>query len=259
MSRRIRSAGMVGKGSSVDWCSPPAFVRLLPRFGFVALDPFSNPNAIVGAALELYGPHAGCRRSAWLEANFPRVGVVDDGLAFDWTAFVSAVRSRSEGDAFAYVNPPWGEEIGEYTSKINLEGNRGTEIVALLPSRTDTAWMHRDVFAGAGSCIFVGKNPDDHARPGRRSRIEFYLPGRPSSGSNVPNVVAYWGRRHAAFVDVFGHLGRFVPLASDLAHAVSTELQRNRRAPAEPPCAVTRGAEPGGTGATRPATGCTSA
>lgn len=41
-----------------------------------------------------------------------------------------------------FLNPPYGRHIGRWIAKAYHESERGSTIVCLLPSRTDTAWFH---------------------------------------------------------------------------------------------------------------------
>ena len=48
-----------------------------------------------------------------------------------------------------YCNPPYGREIGKWTSRMKGDG------VALLPARTDTAWFHSDILPKASRIRFI--------------------------------------------------------------------------------------------------------
>ena len=54
----------------------------------------------------------------------------DDGLSKSW------------GGEVVFCNPPYGKEIGDWCAKCALEAIHGTEIVLLIPSRTDTRYFH---------------------------------------------------------------------------------------------------------------------
>lgn len=45
-------------------------------------------------------------------------------------------------DGVVFVNPPYGRKIGRWVRKGYLEAARGSTVVMLLPSRTDTRWWH---------------------------------------------------------------------------------------------------------------------
>lgn len=90
--------------------------------------------------------------------------VVEDGLAQKW-----------EGRVF--VNPPYGRGIGEWIAKCYQSAQEGALVVALLPSRTDTAWWH-DYVMKADQIRFL------------RGRLKF---GGSSNSAPFPSVVVVWG------------------------------------------------------------------
>lgn len=53
----------------------------------------------------------------------------DDGLAQDWTGV-------------CWMNPPYGDVIGEWVRKAHESAQAGATVVCLVPARTDTAWWH---------------------------------------------------------------------------------------------------------------------
>ena len=55
----------------------------------------------------------------------------EDGLKQDWTQFKTC-----------WMNPPYGRQIGSWIEKAYETSLRGTTVVCLLPSRTDTRWFH---------------------------------------------------------------------------------------------------------------------
>lgn len=52
-----------------------------------------------------------------------------DGLKQDWSGV-------------CWMNPPYGREIGKWVQKAYEESLKGSTVVCLLPSRTDTKWWH---------------------------------------------------------------------------------------------------------------------
>ena len=91
-----------------EWATPLAFFRALDaEFGFT-LDPCSTHE------------NAKCAR------HFTRD---DDGLAQPWEGVV-------------FMNPPYGEVIGDWMRKAWEESQGGATVVCLVPARTDTAWWH---------------------------------------------------------------------------------------------------------------------
>ena len=55
-----------------------------------------------------------------------------NGLEIDW-------------GTSTFCNPPYGREIGKWTSKAVVEAEKGKTIVLLIPSRTDTRWWQNDI------------------------------------------------------------------------------------------------------------------
>ncbi len=45
-----------------------------------------------------------------------------------------------------FVNPPYGKSIGKWVEKCYQEHLKGTVIVMLIPSRTDTRWFHKYIY-----------------------------------------------------------------------------------------------------------------
>jgi hypothetical protein len=101
----------------------------------------------------------------------------DDGLAQDWTGRV-------------YMNPPYGDVIGQWTTKLVDEYNAGNvdEAIALLPGRIDTQWF-QPLFDFPICCI--------------RGRLKF----SGADAATFPSVVIYMGRNKQKFVEVFSKVG----------------------------------------------------
>lgn len=51
-----------------------------------------------------------------------------------------ALQQRWDGSV--WCNPPYGREIGKWVAKGYAEAQKGSTVVMLLPSRTDTRWFH---------------------------------------------------------------------------------------------------------------------
>lgn len=80
---------------------------------------------------------------------------------------------RSWAGERVFINPPYGRQIGRWMEKAWTEQPHAL-VVALVPSRTDTAWWHDFVMGAAeirflrGRLEFAGqekKNPDSHNAP----------------------------------------------------------------------------------------------
>jgi len=62
----------------------------------------------------------------------PLGGGLIDGLTVGW-------------GSSTFCNPPYGNQIGKWTSKAVKEYEKGKNVVLLIPSRTDTRWWHSDI------------------------------------------------------------------------------------------------------------------
>ena len=69
--------------------------------------------------------------------------VEDNGLKQDWSNDV------------VFMNPPYGREIKYWVQKAYEESQKGAKIVCLIPSRTDTAYLHDYIFGKADDIRFI--------------------------------------------------------------------------------------------------------
>lgn len=96
-----------------------------------------------------------------------------DGLAQHW-------------QGVCWMNPPYGDVIGEWVAKAHEAGDAGATVVCLVPARTDTAWWwdharHAEVRFLRGRLRFVGA---DSSAPFPSAVVIF---GRPAG-------VVWWER-----------------------------------------------------------------
>lgn len=143
-----------------EWYTPQHIIdAVLDVLGGIDLDPCSNPGEPAVPA----GHHH---------------TYLDNGLAQTWSGRV-------------YMNPPYGRGIGDWTEKLReaYEAGDVTEAVALLPARTDTAWMH---------------DLREHPRCFIRGRISF---SGHENAAPFPSCAVYFGERADAFARAFGELG----------------------------------------------------
>lgn len=95
-----------------------------------------------------------------------------DGLAQSW-------------EGVCWMNPPYGEVIGQWMEKAYLSAEAGATVVCLVPARTDTAWWHD--YAMRGEVRFL------------RGRLKF---GAAENSAPFPSAVVVFrppaGRREAA-------------------------------------------------------------
>lgn len=143
-----------------EWTTPPEIIELVDQvIGPIDLDPCSNrgvPN--VPAHHHLTKEH--------------------DGLSLPWLGNV-------------YMNPPYGHEIGEWTSKLAAEFEAGNtkEAIALVPSRTDTAWFRE--LRSFPRCFIWG-------------RLKF---GNGENSAPFPSMAVYFGSNPRRFVELFSSVG----------------------------------------------------
>lgn len=143
-----------------EWYTPPEIIeRTVHLFGVIDLDPCSNTG----------------------KANVPsrkHFTESDDGLTHPWNGRV-------------YMNPPYGDVIGLWVSKLanEVSSKRVKEAIALVPARTDTEWWQS--LRDTSVCLVKG-------------RLKFS--GHENSAP-FPSAVAYFGGRRAMFARYFGDLG----------------------------------------------------
>lgn len=141
----MRGRAAVFSSRSTHWCSPPAVVdRVRALRGAIGLDPCSNPQSIVRAHVE------------WWRG----------GLGRSWNGY-----------GLVYCNPPYGDGVGDWTSRCVKAADRGEDAVGLLPVRSDLLWWHRDVARAAAVCYW-------------RGRVHF-LGAR--TGAPFPSAIVFWG------------------------------------------------------------------
>lgn len=152
----------------IDWNTPQKVVDAVRKMGQIGLDPCSNPNSLVGASVEFS-----------LEKG-------NDGLREKWG-----------GNGLVYCNPPYGRVIADWSRKMVTEAINGTEIIALVPSRTDTFWMQL-MLDYCQVCLFW------------TGRLSFL---GASSSAPFPSAVVYFGARTEDFCSVFGAYGKLLKRA----------------------------------------------
>lgn len=87
------------------------------------------------------------------------------------------------GGGAVFCNPPHGKQIGEWVRKAYEEAQRGTTIVLLIPSRTDTAYFH-DYIYGKAELRFV------------RGRLKFTdEDGNAKQAAPFPSMVVVYNKR----------------------------------------------------------------
>ena len=144
----------------MDWQTPDEVLDLVRSVGPIGYDPCTTPDNPTGAR--------------WVSA--PPL----DGLTSRWGLW-----------ELIYVNPPYGRELPKWTAKCAREGTAGSEIILLVPARTDTVWFHRDIRQAHRVCFWKGRMRFKGA----------------ASSAPFPSLLAYWGQRPERFTEVFASRG----------------------------------------------------
>jgi phage N-6-adenine-methyltransferase len=160
------------KSDKQDWQTPDHILDLVKSYRPIRLDPctvFDNPTG----AQEFFIP-------------------VDDGITQSWD---------TDKPGLIYVNPPYGRELKFWVEKCASEAVKrpfvgchelGSEILLLVPARTDTAHWHHGILGNADALCYI------------KGRLKFR--GAENSAP-FPSALVYFGDRPDAFQTHFGHLG----------------------------------------------------
>lgn len=147
---QVRVQEKVKSETGDSWCTPERIRDAVWRFGGQpALDPFTNPNSIINAKVEWYGPHVGGT----------------DGLVMPWHVCGGLV----------FFNPPHSRKR-DCMAKAHAEAKAGAEIIGLLPADTDTRWFH-DYATAADRRCFIRRRltfGGDVAHPARFASLLIY-------------------------------------------------------------------------------------
>jgi len=151
--------GAVMSSASHEWYTPRHVVdAVLTTLGAIDLDPCAEKGRGIPATTHLTKG--------------------DDGLAHPWKGRV-------------YMNPPYGDGIGEWTTKLRREydAKRVTEAVALVPARTETDWW--ESLAPDFVCLIHG-------------RLRF---SDGPTAAPFPSAVVYLGKSPDTFTNAFKAIG----------------------------------------------------
>jgi phage N-6-adenine-methyltransferase len=151
--------------AKMDWRTPTSVLDRVRAIGEIDLDPCA-------AADER---HWFANYNFHLEHGF-------DGLSELWTDC-----------GLVFVNPPYGRALPKWVDKCRWEASNRTEIVLLVPARTDTRW-----FPWSAACVCFW-----------RGRIKFEAEGE-SNPAPFPSALIYWGPRVDAFRYAFQDAGQIV-------------------------------------------------
>ena len=181
-----------------EWQTPEELLRVVRRFAGpwwegIGLDPCApmdrNPCGVtttisVGHRQTWTGPAGGVMATTCESRG---------GLVEDWG-----------GQGLVYCNPPYGRAIPAWASKMAAEGGTGTEIVSLLPARTDTQWWHAYVATAQVVAFWRGRLRFVDPQAGQPAAVWSQAAGRMVGASApFPSAIAYWGPRVTAFRNAF--------------------------------------------------------
>ena len=152
-----------------------------------------------GQSLPFYSPSTGTARSAqhtrWTTPPELIDALIAAGINFDIdpcspgagkSVVPASLHLTEEEDGLtapwyrsAYVNPPYGKALPHWIRKMSLEAARGVQIVALLPVRAETRWLHdhvakADVLFLRGALRFNSEQDTHHGRAPFASALVFW-------------------------------------------------------------------------------------
>lgn len=126
-------------------------------------DLFARCDAIWHFDLDVASTHD----NALCESHFT---AEEDGLSQDWSGHR------------AWMNCPYGREIGEWVKKAAEEGQKpNTVVVGLIPNRTDSAWYQQYVLPYAAEIVPLA------------GRVRFCIDGEPQQSAPFPSALVRWG------------------------------------------------------------------
>ena len=175
------TAGRTVNSKSLDWCTPPKYVKAVKKmFGDnLELDPCSNKWSIVNAKTEFILPKK-------------------DGLAEIWDYKT------------IYVNPPYGADRDRGTTIKHwlykcAYANRyySSQVLALVPVATNTSHWKEYIWGRATAVSFLYD-----------TRLKFLENGSgEGKGAPMSCAMIYWGDNYRGFFNIFIEYGAVVDLS----------------------------------------------
>jgi len=152
--------------SSTDsWATPqPLFDQISEMFGPFDLDPCASL--------------ANKKADRWYDGD-----IHGDGLTQPW-----ACPSTDDGRANVFVNPPFCRakkmHVSPWVQKAvdEVQLGRASQVVMLLPARTDTVWWHRLVMPHASVIAFI------------KGRVQFDGPSARGQSATFPSAIVVFRR-----------------------------------------------------------------
>jgi site-specific DNA-methyltransferase (adenine-specific) len=99
--------------------------------------------------------------------------VRENSLTVDWGSIT---------DGYLWLNPPYGRGIIDWVKKCDEEAQKGANIVALLPARTDTLWFHNHIYRKYETRFLKG-------------RIKFLMDGVQQDAAPFPSMIVVFEKK----------------------------------------------------------------
>jgi len=145
-----------------EWLTPPEIIKSLGEFDLDPCSPLIRP---------------------WDTAR-KHYTVIDNGLLMPWEGRV-------------WLNPPYGNKIGEWLQKAALHKN----CTALVFARTDTASFHANVFNQAHAILFI------------KGRIKFYhSSGKQGDSAGAPSCLVSYNAENTQYLKNSNIKGKLIQL-----------------------------------------------
>jgi phage N-6-adenine-methyltransferase len=153
------------ESKSTDWLTPNEIIDLVVEMlGSIDLDPCASESDIFNIPAKMY-----------------------------YTEWSNGLDKKWEGKV--YVNPPYGKDISKWIYKAIHEYNDGnaSEIILLIPARTDTRWF-QDLFK-SGNFVWCAW----------KGRLKF---SNSVNSATFPSAIVYMGSNNVKFINVFSKYGK---------------------------------------------------
>lgn len=189
-----KKAPAIAASDREDHNTPPEILEVVRDFagGQIALDPCSNSNSMVDAALSLTKE--------------------DDGLSADWYRLVThldeGIWCDLDNPATVFVNPPYDQEaLAKTNEQAGAYAGNVLSVITLVPVKSDQEWFQLAIESDAQAVCFVS------------GRVRFYADGVRQQGAAFESCLFYYGICAQRFCEVFALLGVCLDLTKNRGQA----------------------------------------